>query len=86
MIQKNYAKAAELYRTAIATAPKETGSHSTTWRQATRLMAKLGASNEDALSRRHSAEWRKADKRVTSKPGAGHVEAFNAKPAHTGVT
>jgi tetratricopeptide (TPR) repeat protein len=50
LIQKNYDKAAELYRTAIAMAPKETGSHDTTWRQASRLIAKLGASTEeDAL-------------------------------------
>jgi tetratricopeptide (TPR) repeat protein len=47
LMQKNYAQAAELYRTAIAIAPKETGSHDTTWMQASRLMTKLGASAEE---------------------------------------
>ena len=47
LMQKNYPQAAELYRTAIAMAPKETGSHGTSWRQASRLIAKLGASPEE---------------------------------------
>jgi hypothetical protein len=47
LIQKNYSKAAELYQTAIAMAQKETGSHDTTWKQASRLLAKLGASAEE---------------------------------------
>jgi tetratricopeptide (TPR) repeat protein len=47
LMQKNYAQAAELYRTAIAISPKETGSHGTSWIQARRLMAKLGATAEE---------------------------------------
>jgi hypothetical protein len=47
LIEKNYAKAAELYQAAIAIAPAETGSHQTSWIQASRLMPKLGASPQD---------------------------------------
>jgi hypothetical protein len=50
LIQKDYPRAAEMYRAAIAMAPKETGSHGTSWTQASRLIAKLGASaDEQAL-------------------------------------
>jgi tetratricopeptide (TPR) repeat protein len=47
LMQRNYSQAAELYRTAIAMSPKETGSHDTSWTQARRLMAKLGATAEE---------------------------------------
>jgi tetratricopeptide (TPR) repeat protein len=47
LMQKNYPKAAEIYRAAIAMAPKEMGSHGTSWTQASRLMAKLGATAEE---------------------------------------
>jgi tetratricopeptide (TPR) repeat protein len=47
LMQKNYPKAAEIYRAAIAMAPKEMGSHGTNWTQASRLMAKLGATAEE---------------------------------------
>jgi tetratricopeptide (TPR) repeat protein len=53
LMQKNYPRAAETYRAAIAIAPKETGSHATSWTQASRLMAKLGATaDEQALINR----------------------------------
>jgi hypothetical protein len=47
LIQKKYPRAAEMYRAAIAMTPKETGSHGTSWMQASRLIAKLGASAEE---------------------------------------
>jgi hypothetical protein len=47
LMQKNYLRAADLYRAAIAISPKETGSHGTSWTQASRLMAKLNASAEE---------------------------------------
>jgi tetratricopeptide (TPR) repeat protein len=47
LIQKNYTRAAEIYRAAIAMAPKETGSHDTSWTQANRLLAKLGAVSQE---------------------------------------
>ena len=47
LMQKNYPKAAEIYRAAIAMAPKEMGSHGTSWTQASRLMAKRGATAEE---------------------------------------
>jgi hypothetical protein len=47
LIGKDYAKAAELYRAAIAISPTETGSHKTSWIQASRLMAKLSTSPQD---------------------------------------
>ena len=43
----DYQKAAELYQAAVAMSPTETGSHGSTWKQASRLMAKLGTSPED---------------------------------------
>jgi tetratricopeptide (TPR) repeat protein len=49
LIQKNYPRAAEIYRAAIAMAPKETGSHGTTWTQASRLIAKLSPSAEEQI-------------------------------------
>jgi hypothetical protein len=53
LMQKNYPRAAETYRTAIAIAPKETGSHATSWTQASRLMAQLDATaDEQALINR----------------------------------
>jgi hypothetical protein len=47
LIQRSYENAAELYRAAIAISPTETGSHQTSWIQASRLMAKLGTSPQD---------------------------------------
>ena len=47
LLEKNYPRAAELYRTAVAMSPKETGSHGTSWTQARRLMGKLGATAEE---------------------------------------
>jgi hypothetical protein len=53
LMQKNYQQAAEIYRAAIAMASKETGSHGTSWTQASRLMDKLGATaDEQALINR----------------------------------
>ncbi len=43
LLQKNYETAADLYQKAIAISPRETASHGTSWTQAIRLMAKLGA-------------------------------------------
>ena len=47
LMQKNYTQAAKIYREAVATAPKETGSHGTSWTQAKRLLAKLDATAEN---------------------------------------
>jgi tetratricopeptide (TPR) repeat protein len=47
LMQKNYAQAAALYQTAVAISPEETGSHGSSWMQASRLMAKLGATPEE---------------------------------------
>ena len=47
LMRRNYARAAQLYRAAIAMAPQETGSHATSWAQANRLMARLGATAEE---------------------------------------
>jgi tetratricopeptide (TPR) repeat protein len=47
LIKRNYLKAAELYKAAVAMATEETGSHETTWKQAQRLMEKLGPSAEE---------------------------------------
>jgi tetratricopeptide (TPR) repeat protein len=47
LMQKKYPEAAALYQTAVAMSPKETGSHTTSWIQAGRLMAKLGATAEE---------------------------------------
>ena len=47
LMQKKYTEAAELYRTAVAISPRETGSHGTSWTQARRLMAMLGATAEE---------------------------------------
>ncbi len=47
LMQKNYPQAAALYEAAVDAAPKEAGSHATTWTQASRLMAKLGATAEE---------------------------------------
>jgi hypothetical protein len=41
LIQKKYGDAARLYEAAVATARSEGGSHTSTWRQACRLMEKL---------------------------------------------
>jgi len=41
LLMKRYEEAARLYKSAVATARSETGSHQTTWTQACRLMAKL---------------------------------------------
>ena len=49
LLEKNYPRAAELYRTAVAMSPKETGSHGTSWTQARRLMGKLGATAERSV-------------------------------------
>jgi hypothetical protein len=47
LMQKYYAQAAALYQTAVAISPEETGSHGSSWMQASRLMAKLGATPEE---------------------------------------
>jgi tetratricopeptide (TPR) repeat protein len=52
LMQKNYTQAAALYQAAVAMAPKEKGSHGTSWKQASRLIAKLDATpDERALVR-----------------------------------
>ena len=47
LIRKQYAHAARVYTAAKAMAPKETGSHESTWTQACRLMAYLNPSDEE---------------------------------------
>jgi tetratricopeptide (TPR) repeat protein len=47
LMQRNYEQAAALYQAAVAMAPKETGSHDSSWTQASRLLAKLGATAEE---------------------------------------
>ena len=47
LMSADYQKATELYQAAVAMSPTETGSHGSTWKQASRLMAKLGTSPED---------------------------------------
>jgi hypothetical protein len=47
LLMKRYADAARLYKTAVATARAETGSHRSTWTHARRLMEKLGPSPEE---------------------------------------
>jgi hypothetical protein len=47
LLQKNYRAAGRLYADAVAMAPKERGSHNTTWTQACRLMRTLGPTDED---------------------------------------
>jgi tetratricopeptide (TPR) repeat protein len=47
LMRKKYPEAAALYQAAVVMAPSETGSHGSTWKQASRLMAKLGTSPED---------------------------------------
>jgi cytidylate kinase len=46
-IRKEYAKAGELYRSAVTMALAETGSHESTWKQARRLLEKLGPTNAE---------------------------------------
>lgn len=50
LIQKNYQKAAELYQAAVEMSPEETGSHRSTWGQASLLMEKLQPSDEERSS------------------------------------
>lgn len=47
LIQKNYVEAARNYEAAVAMARSHVGSHKSTWKQACRLMTKLGSSNEE---------------------------------------
>ena len=47
LMQRDFAKAAELYEAAVAIAPKEVASHQTTWIQASRLLEKLAPSAEE---------------------------------------
>lgn len=47
LLRKNYAEAARLYKAAVATARSEKASHESTWKQACRLMAKLGPSDDE---------------------------------------
>lgn len=47
LIQANYAQAAKLYAAAVAMARSETGSHQSTWTQASRLMDKLNTADAD---------------------------------------
>ncbi|TFY93755.1 toll/interleukin-1 receptor domain-containing protein [Pseudomonas nabeulensis] len=42
LIQRNYVEAARNYEAAVAIARSQTGSHKSTWKQACRLMARLG--------------------------------------------
>lgn len=46
LIRQDYDNAAKLYQDAVDIASTETGSHKTTWKQACRLMAKLGPTPE----------------------------------------
>jgi tetratricopeptide (TPR) repeat protein len=53
LIQKKYSEAGRLYSSAVAMAPKELASHTTSWKQACRLMVKLQPTDDDrALVRR----------------------------------
>jgi len=47
LIRKDYANAARVYQAAVDMAPKETGSHESTWKQACRLMQKLNPAPPD---------------------------------------
>lgn len=47
LIQRDFTKAAELYDAAVGIAPKEVASHKSTWLQASRLLEKLGSSDEE---------------------------------------
>jgi tetratricopeptide (TPR) repeat protein len=47
LIRKDYANAARVYQAAVDMAPKETGSHESTWKQACRLMQKLNPAPAD---------------------------------------
>jgi len=47
LLEKEYAKAASLYKEAVAMARGEVGSHESTWKQACRLMAKLNPTPEE---------------------------------------
>jgi len=47
LLEKEYAKAASLYKEAVATARGEVGSHESTWKQACRLLAKLNPTPEE---------------------------------------
>jgi hypothetical protein len=46
LIRQDYEGAARLFQAAVDSAPMETGSHGTTWKQACRLMAKLGPTED----------------------------------------
>ena len=48
LLQGNYEQAAALYESAVAAAPMERGSHSSTWNEAARLLDCLGAPPEKA--------------------------------------
>ena len=47
LIRQHYADAARLYKAAVAMARSEIGSHQSSWKQAQRLLDKLGPSIED---------------------------------------
>ena len=47
LIRKNYSEAAQLYAQAVDLAPRERGSHSTTWLQAKRLMRAMKTPPDD---------------------------------------
>ena len=47
LLQRNYKAAGERYADAVALAPKEKGSHETSWKQACRLLQKLQASQDE---------------------------------------
>ena len=47
LIQREYAEAGRLYQAGIDIAPQEIGSHELTWRQASRLLEKLGPTLEE---------------------------------------
>ena len=48
LIRRRYDRAGEIYGDAVAMAPEERGSHDSSWGQARRLLAHLGASDEEA--------------------------------------
>ena len=50
LIQKKFKAAAVMYQNAVDIAPTETGSHTSTWKQAKKLMEKLQPAEEERTS------------------------------------
>lgn len=65
VLQSNFARAAELYECAVAGAPLETGSHRSSWDEASLLLNTLGASVQQAA----------AIRTALAEPGAGCAAA-----------